>query len=166
MSCGLWCLLEERTMSNSNMRGSCTYGARCKFVHGANDLRPRPSNVSAPQSRAATVPPNARTTPSHNNESQSNCTDSKSTLWNGPMWTLMSSPTTKPISFSQTNNSAGPHNFNYGISGPSHQFGCPIEAILLHEKITSGHYASSAFQTMTLQEPLGIWIWGITLTLP
>ncbi|GKD75113.1 Toll/interleukin-1 receptor domain-containing protein [Tanacetum coccineum] len=66
-----------RTMSTSGLdvcrnfqRGSCTYGARCKFVHGANDLRPRPSNVSAPQSRAATVPPNAHTTPSHNNESQ------------------------------------------------------------------------------------------------
>ncbi|GJU32996.1 ribonuclease H-like domain-containing protein [Tanacetum coccineum] len=68
---------KTRTMSTSGLdvcrnfqRGSCTYGARCKFVHGANDLRPRPSNVSAPQSRAATVPPNARTTPSHNNESQ------------------------------------------------------------------------------------------------
>ncbi|GJX65721.1 WRKY family transcription factor, partial [Tanacetum coccineum] len=52
-----------RTMSTSGLdvcrnfqRGSCTYGARCKFVDGANDLRPRPSNVSAPQSRAATVP--------------------------------------------------------------------------------------------------------------
>ncbi|GJR18809.1 Toll/interleukin-1 receptor domain-containing protein [Tanacetum coccineum] len=38
-----------RTMSTSGLdvcrnfqRGSCTYGARCKFVHGANDLRPRP----------------------------------------------------------------------------------------------------------------------------
>ncbi|GKA29286.1 WRKY family transcription factor [Tanacetum coccineum] len=32
--------------------GSCTYGARCKFVHGANDLRPRPSaTTSTPQGR-------------------------------------------------------------------------------------------------------------------
>lgn len=28
-------------------RGACTYGGRCKFVHGMNDLRPRPLfNVS------------------------------------------------------------------------------------------------------------------------
>ncbi|GKB56004.1 Toll/interleukin-1 receptor domain-containing protein [Tanacetum coccineum] len=28
-------------------RGSCSYGAHCKFVHGANDLRPRPSLTSS-----------------------------------------------------------------------------------------------------------------------
>ncbi|GJT55532.1 ribonuclease H-like domain-containing protein [Tanacetum coccineum] len=71
-------------------RGSCTYGARCKFVHGANDLRPRPSNVSAPQSRAATVPPNARTTPSHNNESQKpTVQDVKISPLECPTWPLM-----------------------------------------------------------------------------
>ncbi|GKF02328.1 Toll/interleukin-1 receptor domain-containing protein, partial [Tanacetum coccineum] len=39
---------KANTMSTSGFdacrnfqRGSCTYGARCKFVHGANDLRPR-----------------------------------------------------------------------------------------------------------------------------
>ncbi|GKA93518.1 WRKY family transcription factor [Tanacetum coccineum] len=40
---------KANTMSTSGFdvcqnfqRGSCTYGACCKFVHGANDLRPRP----------------------------------------------------------------------------------------------------------------------------
>ncbi|PWA91832.1 RNI-like superfamily protein [Artemisia annua] len=28
-------------------RGSCTYGARCKFVHGNNDLRPRPTSTTS-----------------------------------------------------------------------------------------------------------------------
>ncbi|GKD27488.1 Toll/interleukin-1 receptor domain-containing protein [Tanacetum coccineum] len=45
---------KANTMSTSGFdvchnfqRGSCSYGSRCKFVHGANDLRPRPPNSSS-----------------------------------------------------------------------------------------------------------------------
>nr|GEV87030.1 ribonuclease H-like domain-containing protein [Tanacetum cinerariifolium] len=33
-------------MCHNFQRGTCSYGALCKFVHGANDLRPRPSTTS------------------------------------------------------------------------------------------------------------------------
>nr|GEZ09442.1 Toll/interleukin-1 receptor (TIR) domain-containing protein [Tanacetum cinerariifolium] len=43
---------KANTMSTSGIelcrnfqRGTCTYGARCKFVHGHNDLRPRPTTA-------------------------------------------------------------------------------------------------------------------------
>nr|GEV40813.1 NBS-containing resistance-like protein [Tanacetum cinerariifolium] len=45
---------KANTMSTSgfdvcqnSQRGSCTYGAYCKFVHGANDQRPRPSATNS-----------------------------------------------------------------------------------------------------------------------
>ncbi|GKE88001.1 Toll/interleukin-1 receptor domain-containing protein, partial [Tanacetum coccineum] len=44
---------KANTMSTSGIdlcrnfqRGSCTYGARCKFVHGGNDFRPRPTTTA------------------------------------------------------------------------------------------------------------------------
>ncbi|PWA73402.1 hypothetical protein CTI12_AA123280 [Artemisia annua] len=53
---------KTNTMSSSGLdacrnfqRGSCTYGAKCKFVHGLNDSRPRPSSSSKSQ-----VPSHAR----------------------------------------------------------------------------------------------------------
>ncbi|GJY62275.1 ribonuclease H-like domain-containing protein [Tanacetum coccineum] len=60
-------LLEESDMSNSSHGNSSFHNTSSSPTVL---VAPRPSNVSAPQSRAANLPPNARTTPSHNNESQ------------------------------------------------------------------------------------------------
>nr|GEU95588.1 copia protein [Tanacetum cinerariifolium] len=62
----------SNTMSTSGLdvcrnfqRSPCTYGARCKFVHGANDLRPHPNTtVSTSNNRSSNtrIPQNASNT--------------------------------------------------------------------------------------------------------
>ncbi|GJU49960.1 Toll/interleukin-1 receptor domain-containing protein [Tanacetum coccineum] len=83
-------------MSGQNFqRGSCTYGARCKFMHGVNDLRPRPLNVSAPQRMASSCTLRMpRTTPSQPHEVPQNPTVQTQNLPSGiPTSLLMCQPT-------------------------------------------------------------------------
>ncbi|GJZ21322.1 ribonuclease H-like domain-containing protein [Tanacetum coccineum] len=175
-------LLEESDMSNSSHGNSSFHNtsssptvlvagarARCKFVHGANDLRPRPSNISAPQSRAATVPPNARTTPSHNNESQKPTVQTQNLPSGMPYVasnvqpTYTGGPTNMGYLFFNTR--PGAHQFQsaqqfqltqqlqYGLSGPP-GFGSPnMKPIAPPQASHQATMLPHAFQTMTLQEP-------------
>ncbi|GJW60228.1 ribonuclease H-like domain-containing protein [Tanacetum coccineum] len=150
-------------------RGSCTYGARCKFVHGANDLRPRPSNVSAPQSRAATVPPNARTTPSHNNESQKPTVQTQNLPSGMPYVasnvqpTYIAGPTSlagPSVSVSPTI-SAGPTT-SIRAEWPTRFRQPQYEAYCSTASITSGHYATSCISDNdTSRTRLEYGYWGI-----
>ncbi|PWA56868.1 hypothetical protein CTI12_AA414970 [Artemisia annua] len=46
-------------------RGSCTYGARCKFVHGAHDLRPHPTATTTNRSNTNTQNRSSQTPHNH-----------------------------------------------------------------------------------------------------
>ncbi|GJY71307.1 ribonuclease H-like domain-containing protein, partial [Tanacetum coccineum] len=144
---------KTRTMSTSGLdvcrnfqRGSCTYGARCKFVHGANDLRPRPSNVSAPQSRAATVPPNARVYNPYVPSPQAHLTSTHGLF----------QPAQHPLQahqFQSAQQFQPAQQLQYGLSGPP-GFGSPnMKPIAPPQASHQATMLPHAFQTMTLQEP-------------
>ena len=47
-------------------RGSCTYGSRCKFLHGSNDIRPRSStNIASSNTKQSGPSSNRVSQPSH-----------------------------------------------------------------------------------------------------
>nr|GEU97753.1 Toll/interleukin-1 receptor (TIR) domain-containing protein [Tanacetum cinerariifolium] len=92
---------KDNTMSTSGIelcrnfqRGTCTYGARCKFVHGHNDLRPRPIMArtgSTNKTTGGSFSSNTRSSQPLNNN-QCGVQESKSKesnvvlVWPSPTW--------------------------------------------------------------------------------
>ncbi|GKA74370.1 Toll/interleukin-1 receptor domain-containing protein [Tanacetum coccineum] len=114
-------------------RGSCTYGAHCKFVHGANDLRPRPSaTTSTPQGRMPFTSSNRASQNASNVASKPSITNTNQNL--GQPCVAQSAPrvySVQPTNMGYVYFHAGPSSFQMQsaqqVSSPAHQPQAPAQ---------------------------------------
>ncbi|GKC68088.1 Toll/interleukin-1 receptor domain-containing protein [Tanacetum coccineum] len=133
-------------------RGSCTYGARCKFVHGANDRLPCLNPTLATWSN------NSMQTRGSQTQTNTNPRPTIATPQRGqPTTALSASPQPIPqlVSAHHLVGPPGPTSFYTTLAVPQAQ---PHQLVLPSYPMSSPYLPQAtmllqAFQTMTLQEP-------------